>query len=315
MWISRWVVLLLLELHTLAWCQSFYDADPHIMELTPKNFEKVIHGTNYTTMVEFYAPWCGYCQQLKTIIKKTAKSLHGVVQVAAVNCDLAKNKQLCAQHRVQGFPTLMVFRPPKVDVSSPASEQIRLRNHASEVYKGERKLSPIVDFAISRIKNYVKRLNGANKLESIFAKSSRYTLVLFSKKDKVSPIYKSIALDWLGDFDCYTLPNSKLKPLSENDSLSKSHPNIFKFLQDVTPEQMESQESMLVVFDTENDEASVFTGKSFTKSEISKFLSETYDITPREGPLSKREKYLEYVRSGKKEPSEKKIKNDIRDEL
>lgn len=43
--------------------------------------------------VEFYAPWCGHCQQLVPKWKKVASSLRGVVKVAAINCD--DHKQIC----------------------------------------------------------------------------------------------------------------------------------------------------------------------------------------------------------------------------
>lgn len=48
--------------------------------------------------VEFYAPWCGHCQQLAPKWKKVASSLKGVVKVAAVNCE--DHKQIC-QERVR----------------------------------------------------------------------------------------------------------------------------------------------------------------------------------------------------------------------
>lgn len=304
----------MIGLQATALGQNFYDSDAHVMELTPKSFDKVVHATNYTTLVEFYAPWCGYCQQLKGIMRKTGKVLDGVAQVASVNCDLSKNKKLCGQYKVQSFPTLMVFRPPKVDVSKPVSERLQLRNHASEIYQGVRKLSPIVDFALSRIKNYVKRINSVDKLSSILKGNGRKSLILFSKKDKVSPIYKAVALDWLGVFDCFTIPNSRLSAFSDDNQLSKTHPQIFKFLQETIPKQMNSAKSLLVAFDAENDQYNVIECDSFTKSEIYKTLSETFDMAPMEGPLSKREQYLHALKTGKK-PKKIKPVNRVHDEL
>jgi thioredoxin-like negative regulator of GroEL len=49
----------------------------------------------FVLQVEFYAPWCGHCQQLAPKWKKVAASLKGVVKVAAVNCD--EHKSVCSQ--------------------------------------------------------------------------------------------------------------------------------------------------------------------------------------------------------------------------
>lgn len=282
------------------------------MELTPKSFDRVVHDTNYTTILEFYAPWCGYCQQLKGIMKKAAKAMSGVVQVASVNCDLAKNKKLCAQHKVQGFPTIMVFRPPKIDGSHAGSERAPQRKHAGEVYQGVRKPSPMIDFALSRMKNYVKRLSGLGKLSSILGKPDKKTLILLSKKDRVSPIYKAVALDWLDAFDCYTVPNSKLQALEESDELFATHPKIFQFLREIIPDQTKSDKSVLIALDGAKDHFKVIESDSFAKAEISKILHETFDLSPREGPLSKREQYLQFLKTGEKAKSKKQ---KIHDEL
>lgn len=61
--------------------------------------------------VEFYAPWCGHCQRLAPEWKKTAANLKGLVNVAAVDCDVEQNKGLCAMYEIQGFPTIKVFGP------------------------------------------------------------------------------------------------------------------------------------------------------------------------------------------------------------
>ena len=235
---------------TLVKAQSFYDSDPHILELTPKSFDKAIHNTNYTTLVEFYAPWCGHCKQLSSTFRKAAKKLDGVVQVAAVNCDQNKNKALCAKYGVEGFPTLMVFRPPKLDLSKPMNDaKNSFKNHANEAYTGARTLAPIVDFSLSRIRSYVKKLVRIDKLGSLLEKSPKLSVVLFSKQDKLSPVYKSIALDWLGKFEFYSTTNKKLKEVASMNSYYEKTPKIFKYLQEMIPEQQHSEKSKLVVFD------------------------------------------------------------------
>jgi protein disulfide-isomerase A6 len=58
-------------------------------------------------LIEFYAPWCGHCQQLKPSYEKVAKILKGVVRVGAVNMDV--HKQHGSKYGVTGFPTIKFF--------------------------------------------------------------------------------------------------------------------------------------------------------------------------------------------------------------
>jgi thiol-disulfide isomerase/thioredoxin len=56
---------------------------------------------------------CGHCKQLSPIYSRVADNLHGIVVVAAVDCDVESNKQLCGQYGVKGFPTLKIFPASK----------------------------------------------------------------------------------------------------------------------------------------------------------------------------------------------------------
>ncbi|CDO93501.1 unnamed protein product [Kluyveromyces dobzhanskii CBS 2104] len=293
------VFYLVCLLFQLAHGANFYDRDENILELTPSNFERVIHRTNYTTLVEFYAPWCGYCQEIKGPMKSAAKMLSGLVQVAAVNCDESVNKQLCAQNRVSGFPTLMVFRPPKIDLDNPKkNSNVASSLHASEVYKGERKTRPIVDFAVSRVKNYVRRLNRYSRFEEVF-KSARtqYAVVLVSKKEKIPTVFKSVAIDWLGIYDFYSVWDQKLKGVSQLDfeNATTQWPNTIKYLRSLENAETDFESPKILVLDRKSDtfeELDLL--KTTDKTDIASFLSR-FEPKPREGPLSKRHEYIQSV--------------------
>ncbi|KAK2143891.1 hypothetical protein LSH36_804g00025 [Paralvinella palmiformis] len=77
---------------------GFYTSSDDVVELTPSNFNNlVIHGEGLW-LVEFYAPWCGHCQNLAPEWKKAAKALKGVVGVGAVDMD--KHQSLGAPYEV-----------------------------------------------------------------------------------------------------------------------------------------------------------------------------------------------------------------------
>lgn len=46
-----------------------------VIELTQSNFEKLVLKSDEIWIVEFYAPWCGHCQQLVPEYKKAAAAL------------------------------------------------------------------------------------------------------------------------------------------------------------------------------------------------------------------------------------------------
>lgn len=297
--------------------QNFYDSDPHIIEATARNFDKIVYSTNQTSLVEFYAPWCGYCKQLKPAMHRVGKKLDGIAQVVTVNCDQEKNKGLCSQHGVEGFPTLIVFRPPKIYKKGV--------KHASEKYQGDRTMKPIVHFIKSRVKNSVKKLRSIDTIQTILnkhhnTKLNKYSMILFSKMDTIPPVLKSIGNDWLGNVEFFMLHTKNIKnPEDETNKVQKKfaslYPNMASSLNDIIQKQSEKKDSnRLILLDRVNDKLHVYGGKQITKQDIAQFIHEITDITPNEGPLSKREEYVNSLKTGKKPKKAKKNKH-IRDEL
>ena len=52
-----------------------YPAGSDVIDLTPDNFDKKVINSDSIWIVEFYAPWCGHCQQLKPDYEKAAAAL------------------------------------------------------------------------------------------------------------------------------------------------------------------------------------------------------------------------------------------------
>ena len=69
---------------------SLYGKYSKVEDLTDATFKSKVLDSDEMWIVEFYAPWCGHCQQFKPSYEKAAKLLKGVVRVGAVNMDVEK---------------------------------------------------------------------------------------------------------------------------------------------------------------------------------------------------------------------------------
>ncbi|KAI1768138.1 thioredoxin-domain-containing protein [Hypoxylon sp. FL1150] len=164
---------------------GMYLKNSPVVQVDAKNYDRLINKSNYTSVVEFYAPWCGHCQNLKPAYEKAAKNLDGLAKVAAVNCDDDENKQLCGMMGVQGFPTLKTVRPGKK--GKPVVED----------YNGPRTAKGIVDAVVDKINNHVKRVTDKDLESFLSTKNESAKAILFTEKGTTSALLKSVAIDFL----------------------------------------------------------------------------------------------------------------------
>ncbi|KAJ8891320.1 hypothetical protein PR048_010836 [Dryococelus australis] len=61
------------------------------------------------TMVMFYAPWCGFCKQLKPEYAAAATVLRNHSVLAAVDVNRPENAAIRHQFNITGFPTMLYF--------------------------------------------------------------------------------------------------------------------------------------------------------------------------------------------------------------
>lgn len=81
------------------------------MELTDKNYEKIIKGGDKPVFVDFYSPTCGPCRVLGGFMDERlgeyAKE-HGVI---LVKCNATKNPKLANAFKVQSVPFTIAVMP------------------------------------------------------------------------------------------------------------------------------------------------------------------------------------------------------------
>ncbi|KAL1843851.1 hypothetical protein VTJ49DRAFT_7202 [Mycothermus thermophilus] len=164
---------------------GLYTKKSPVLQVDAKNYDRLINKSNYTSIVEFYAPWCGHCQNLKPAYEKAAKNLEGLAQVAAVNCDDDANKPLCGSMGVQGFPTLKIVRPKKGGGKPMVTD-----------YQGQRSASAIVEAVVQNLNNYVTRIEDKTLDKFLSDNKDRPKAILFTEKGTTSALLKSIAIDF-----------------------------------------------------------------------------------------------------------------------
>ncbi|NTV55269.1 MAG: thioredoxin [Candidatus Moranbacteria bacterium] len=81
------------------------------LNLTDKNFETEVIRSDVPVLVDFFAPWCGPCQMLGTVVDKLAAEVSGA-KVAKLNVD--ENPDTAAAYDIMSIPTIKIFKGGKV---------------------------------------------------------------------------------------------------------------------------------------------------------------------------------------------------------
>ena len=73
-----------------------------------ENFENEVINSDKTTIVDFYADWCGPCKMMSPVIDKIAEENAENIKVGKVNVD--ENQELAIKYNVMSIPTILIFK-------------------------------------------------------------------------------------------------------------------------------------------------------------------------------------------------------------
>ena len=84
----------------------------NVIELTDANFDNMVHSSQEPVLVDFWAPWCGPCRMMASVLEEIAEDYAGKAKICKINTDEARDSAI--EFSVTSIPTLVLFKGGQV---------------------------------------------------------------------------------------------------------------------------------------------------------------------------------------------------------
>jgi len=78
-----------------------------VREATPDTFDRMVLESSLPVVVDFWAPWCGWCTRFKPVFEQTCNEYKGRMNFVSYNTDL--DEGVWARFGIRGIPVQIFF--------------------------------------------------------------------------------------------------------------------------------------------------------------------------------------------------------------
>ena len=160
---------------------TIYEEDG-VLVFNDSNFEEGLQ-VYPQILIEFYAPWCKFCQQFAPMYSKAAIRLQNEnPSIKIGKIDATSSRETALKYHIEGYPTLKFFV-----------------NGAPTEYTGTKNENGVFNWVLKKMGPAYKVFNTFDSLNE-FLNKNEVAVVLFSSNSNFSQVFEKVAKNSEGNY-------------------------------------------------------------------------------------------------------------------